>query len=185
MALNYKNITECNYKVITHWSAGQIAALIFLGSALILCPGCNSGGETEENTAAATNVPVAEYIGRADELFKQRDDLKNVRDGIELLKQVRQADRRNYEAAWKLSRLFNYVARYSPDEKEKEKAAEAGVETGKIATRVEPEKPDGYFWLGANLGEKAKQKQVTDGLGSLDDIRTAMNKDISRDPDYE
>jgi tetratricopeptide (TPR) repeat protein len=177
MRRDYKIITKSNYKVIT---AG-IAALVFWA---ILLGGCSATTDREENPTPNENVPVKEYFNRSDELFKQRDDLKNVREGIELLKRVRQADRRNYETAWKLSRLYYYLGKYSKDEKESDQALKDGIETARLATRIEAEKPDGYFWLGANLGERAKHNPLT-GLASLDDIKGAMQKVISLQPDYE
>lgn len=177
MSRDYKNITKSNYKVITRvMGAGLFSALMLAG--------CASTGNTGQNSAPKESVRLNEYFTRADEHFKQRDELKNVRAGIELLKYVRQADRKNYEAAWKLSRFYYYLGKYTKDEKESEQALKEGIDIGKVATRIEAEKPDGYFWLGANLGEKAKRNPFT-GLASLDDIREAMNKVISLQPDYE
>ncbi len=54
-----------------------------------------------------------------------------------------------------------------------------------IASRLEPNKPDGYFWYGANLGEQAKLAPLTKGITSLEDIKEAMNKVIEIQPDYQ
>lgn len=50
---------------------------------------------------------------------------------------------------------------------------------------MEPEKPDGHFWYGANLGELARKSPITVGLGSIGEIRDAMNKVIELQPDYQ
>jgi len=184
MSQDCKNITKRNYKVITPAANLTRSVALLLIIVAVLASACGSRADYEEEPTPNKDFPAAELIGRADGLFKQRDDLKKVAEAIELLRRVRQANRKNYEAAWKLSRLYYYLAKYSKDEKEVEQAEKDGIETGKVATRIETEKPDGYFWLGANLGEKAKRNPVT-GLAFISDIREAMNKVVSLQPGYE
>jgi tetratricopeptide (TPR) repeat protein len=174
-----KYFPKSNYKVITLKEYSAVLSIILA----IFVAGCVSRAETEAEPTPNPNVPTAELTARVDELFKQREDLSKVREAIELLKRVRQGDRKNYQAAWKLSRLYFYVGKYSKDEKEAEQAQKDGVEIGKVATRIETEKPEGYFWLGANLGEKAKRNPVT-GLAAIGEIREAMNKVIAIEPGY-
>ena len=61
----------------------------------------------------------------------------------------------------------------------------ARVSAGKIAARLEPDKAEGHFWSGANLGEQAKRSPVTVGIKSIDDIRAEMNKVIEIQPGYQ
>ena len=58
-----------------------------------------------------------------------------------------------------------------------------GRDAGKIASRVAPNKPDGYFWFAANLGEMSRRSPITVGIKSVDDIREAMNKVIELEPE--
>ena len=62
---------------------------------------------------------------------------------------------------------------------------EEGRDAGKIASRIKPDQPDGYFWYGANLAELAKLSPVTVGYTSVDNIRDAMNTVIKIQPDYQ
>lgn len=181
MTPDYKNITKSNYKVITPKLLCGFLAIFLLGFSSF---GCNSAADSLEDQSPKENIPAAEFIARADESFANRQDLKNVREGIDLLKRAKQAERRNYEAAWKLSRLYFYLGKYSREDKESEQALQNGIEAAKVATRIETEKPEGYFWLGANLGAKVKRNPIT-GLGSLKDIREAMEKVISLNPAFE
>ncbi len=183
MSTDCKNITKRNYKVITHVERLRLFGAILLIILAFFASGCGSRADFAAEPTPNKDFPVAEMIGRADGLFKQRDDPKKVAEAIEVLKQVRQADRKNYEAAWKLSRLYFNLGKYSKNDKESEQAHKDGIEMGKVATRIEAEKPEGYFWLGANLGEKAKRNPIT-GLAAISDIREAMNKVIAIEPGY-
>jgi tetratricopeptide (TPR) repeat protein len=86
---------------------------------------------------------------------------------------------------WKFAKYNYCLGKQTTDEKESEKAFEYGKQAGRIASRVEPNKPDGHFWYGANLGEQARRSPVTVGIKALDDIRAAMNRVIEIEPRYQ
>lgn len=146
---------------------------------------CASKVETEPITKQNNSVPPSETIAQAENLFKQRADLAKLREAVKLLGAARSIDNRNYEIEWQFARFNYFLGKQTSDEKESEKAFEDGIQAGKIASRIEPNKPDGHFWYGANLGEQAKQSPVTIGIKSIADIREAMNKVIEIQPDYQ
>lgn len=158
-------------------------AIVCLTSGFISCA---SKLEPEENQAARqSSVSISETILKSDALFKQRADVSKLREAVGLLAQARNPDNRNYEIEWKFAKYNYFLGDATSDEKESEKAFENGAAAGKIASRIAPDKPDGYFWYGANLGEQAKRAPLTKGLLSVGDIRAAMNKTIEIEPDYQ
>jgi len=62
---------------------------------------------------------------------------------------------------------------------------EEGRDAGKIASRIKPGQPEGYFWYGANLAELAKLSPVTVGYTAVDGIKEAMNNVINIQPGYQ
>lgn len=146
---------------------------------------CASKAQTDEAPAQTTNVSPAETIAQAENLFRQRADLAKLREAVKLLGASRSMDNRNYEIEWQFARFNYFLGKQTNDEKEIDKAFEDGIQAGKIAARLAPDKPDGHFWYGANLGEQAKRSSITVGIKSIDDIREAMNKVIRIQPDYE
>lgn len=146
---------------------------------------CVSKAESESVTPAVNNALIGETVTKCDALFKQRDDLTKLREAVKSLAAVRNADARNYEVEWKFAKYNYFLGKHTTDEKEKEKAFADGVQAGRIASRIETNKPEGFFWYGANLGEQAKQSPVTVGVKSIDDIKEAMNKVIEIQPDYQ
>jgi tetratricopeptide (TPR) repeat protein len=145
---------------------------------------CASKVETEAVKPQNTVAAPSETVAQAEKLFKQREDLAKLREAVSLLGAARSMDNRNYEIEWQFARFNYFLGRQTSDEKESEKAFADGVEAGKIASRLEPNKPDGHFWYGANLGEQAKRSPITVGFKAIDDIRDAMNKVIEIQPDY-
>ena len=146
---------------------------------------CASKAESESAPPPVSAAVIGETVTKCDALFKERGDLAKLREAVKQLASARNPDARNYEVEWKFAKFNYFLGKHSPDEKEKEKAFEDGKTAGRIASRMEPNKPDGYFWYGANLGEQAKMSPVTVGVKSVDDIKEAMNKVIELDPKYQ
>ena len=146
---------------------------------------CASNVETQP-PADKTNVAApAETIAQAENLFRQRADLAKLREAVKLLGAARNMDNRNYDVEWRFARLNYFLGKQTTDAKESEAAFADGLQAGRIASRIEPNKADGFFWYGANLGEQAKRSPVTVGIKAIDEIRATLNKVIEIDPKYE
>ncbi len=159
--------------------------LITIGIISILLASCSSKVETVEPTAQTNDNLIAETVAQTDKLCQKHEDLSKMRECVNSLARVRNPDKRSYEVEWKFAKYNYFLGSLIEKDEESEKFLEDGEEAGKIASRVEPNKPDGYFWYGANLGELAKRSPLTKGLTSVDDIRTAMNKVVEIQPDYQ
>lgn len=155
---------------------------------LILTVFCSCGGsETRdaETPRAAEAVPAADSIRQADELFKRRESGDNLREAITLLKRVRLAEERNYEAAWKLAQ-FNYIlGKKAIDAKEAERAFADCISAAVVAARIAPAAPDGYFWEAACHGGEAERSPLTKGLTAVEKVRRLMGKVIEIQPAYQ
>ncbi|HEX3101689.1 MAG TPA: tetratricopeptide repeat protein [Pyrinomonadaceae bacterium] len=118
-------------------------------------------------------------------MFRQRADVSKLREALDVLARFRNPGDRTFEVEWKFSRVSYFLGRQTPDENKAEKIFESGRDAGNIASSMEPSKPDGYFWYGANLGELSRISPVTVGIKAVGEIKTAMNKVIEIQPDYE
>lgn len=163
----------------------HIYSFITIGLFVFLFSSCAKKAETQSVEPPASAAKTSKILIKCDTLFKERSDLAKLREAVKSLAAVRNPDARNYEVEWKFAKFNYFLGKQTGDEKEKEKAFEDGVQAGRIASRIEPNKADGYFWYGANLGEQAKQSPVTVGVKSVDDIKQAMNKVIEIDPKYQ
>ncbi|MEP6902057.1 MAG: TRAP transporter TatT component family protein [Actinomycetota bacterium] len=162
-----------------------IYSFITIGLLVFLAASCAKKVETEAVPPTANAALIGETVTKCDALFRQREDLAKLREAVKSLAAVRNPDARNFEVEWKFAKFNYFLGKNSTDEKEQEKALEDGVQAGKIASRVEPGKADGYFWYGANLGEQSKASPVTVGVKAVGDIKEAMNKVIEIDPKYQ
>ncbi len=160
-------------------------SLLTIGLLSIFIVSCASQAEIAEPSTPVNANLIAENIAQTDKQCRQHEDLANLRQCVELLAQARNPDDRNFEVEWKYAKYNYFLGEQIENDKESAKYLEDGENAGQIASRIEPDKPEGYFWYAANLGEQARRSPLTKGLASIDDIRTAMNKVIEMQPDYQ
>lgn len=130
-----------------------------------------------------TNESGASLIGRADQFYGQREDLKQLEQGIVLLRQAAANDPNNYDANWRLAKFNFYLAGHTEGDY-KERAFREGVTAGKTAVALQPNKPEGHFWLGANYGGALEAEKIT-GLASIGDVRNEMDTVLKLDEGYQ
>ncbi|MDM7923451.1 MAG: tetratricopeptide repeat protein [Pyrinomonadaceae bacterium] len=152
---------------------------------MYLQTGCTLTAEGEPPTATVAKDSIPGTLQEADSLFSQRRDVEKLRAAFEAVKKLRDPADRNYEVEWKFAKFSYFLGKQTSDESEAQAIFERGKEAGKIASRIEPDKPDGHFWFAANLGELAKMSPVTVGIKSVDEIKDAMNTVVRIDPAYQ
>ncbi len=155
--------------------------LIIIGLSLALLA-CSS--ETPEAGLPGGNESAAELIAQADKLYAEREDLSRLRAGIVALRRARALEAGNYEAAWRLAKFDYYLGAHTTDERERDKAFRDGAEAAQRAVELQPDKPEGHFWLGANYGGSAEHSTLA-GLTGVDDIVREMETVLRLDEGYQ
>lgn len=103
--------------------------------------------------------------------------------GIVALRQASTTDPDNYDAAWRLAK-FNYYLATHLNDNTRERAFREGIEAGKTAAKLQPDKPEGHFWLGANYGGTLESDTISD-LASFDDVRKEMDAVLKLNEGYQ
>ena len=163
----------------------HIYSFITIGLISLFAASCTSNAATEEKIAPVSPAVISETVAKADALFNQREDSAKLREALQTLARARNPDARNYEVEWKFAEYSYFLGKQTTDEKEGDKIFTSGTQTAQIAQRLEPNKPDGYFWYAANLGEQAQRNPLTVGIKSVGEIRAALNRVIEIEPDYQ
>jgi tetratricopeptide (TPR) repeat protein len=161
-------------------SSKIVASLIVAG---ILCAAvsCNRSRPPVADPAEDART-AAEDVAQADRLYAGREDLNNVRRAITLLARARAYDPNSYEADWRLTKFDSYLATHTDDREVREKAFREGVQAGKIAVKLQVDRPEGHFWLGAIYGQSAQAGLL---LSTVDDIRNEMEAVLRLDEGYQ
>ena len=180
--MNQNTITTICFRGI---KPGKSYILITIVITSCLLTSCSRRQADEIPPPAISDQAISEALNKSADLFKDREDAAKLQQAVDVLATVRDRDHRNFEVEWKFSKYNYFLGKQMTSDDDAEKALRAGRDAGRIASRLEPNKPDGYFWTGANLGEMSRRSPITVGIKSVDDIREAMNKVIELDPGYQ
>jgi tetratricopeptide (TPR) repeat protein len=158
--------------------------ICFIIAAILICTlvSCRSRRNVEEESTNDKQLAPA-YIAQANQLYEQRDDIARVRQAVALMRLAHTDDPANYEAAWRLGKFDYYLATHTAGE-ERDKAFREGIEAGKAAVRLQNNRPDGHFWLGANYGGSLETGGLS-GLATVGDVRNEMESVLSLDEAYQ
>lgn len=73
------------------------------------------------------------------------------------------ADPRDFDAAWKLARADYWLGGHAA-EGERRTFLEQGIDAGRKAVAAQPNRPEGHFWIAANMGTLAESFGLRQGL---------------------
>jgi hypothetical protein len=134
--------------------------------------------------AIAAQPGVIEPVGgEPDRLYADRTNLASARRAAELWTATLQRDPRDFEAAWKLSRADYWLGGHVP-ERERRQFLESGVEAGRAAVTSAPDRPEGHFWMAANMGAIAESYGMRAGLKYRKPIKEELETVLRIDPAF-
>jgi tetratricopeptide (TPR) repeat protein len=119
-----------------------------------------------------------------DALYAAREDLSKARAAATIWAERLQKNPKDFEAAWKLARARYWLGGRAP-EAERKGLLEAGIAAGRSAVALEPNKPEGHFWIAANMGALAESFGMRQGLKYRGDIKDELLKVLQLDPAFQ
>lgn len=89
------------------------------------------------------------------------------------------------ESAWKLARAYYWLGTNGLDDRdERKRALEDGVAAARRVIVLAPKRPEGHFWLAANMGALAESHGLRQGLRYRGAIKEALETVLSIDPAF-
>ena len=137
---------------------------------------------------AGSGVPAAATSPaqqpNADALYAQRSDLAKARQAADLWEQQLRANGADFNAAWKLARAKFWLGGHATPN-ERKTFLEAGIAAGRAAVAQQPNRPEGHFWIAANMGALAESFGLRQGLKYRGDIRDELLIVLKLDPAFQ
>jgi len=135
---------------------------------------------------------AADYVSEADRRFDQ-GGLDNYKQAIELYQKALAENSNSYEANWKCARAnreYGDAAKTQKVEGWKDicaKYGKEGMNYAQKAIELEPEKPDGYYYYGLNVGIYSDGVSIFTALaeGLKDKTQSSFEKAYSIDKMYK
>jgi tetratricopeptide (TPR) repeat protein len=118
-----------------------------------------------------------------DALYRERETLASAQRAEQIWAERLKQDPKDFESAWKLSRARYWLGTHAPEQSRKA-YLEAGIVAGRAAIAVAAGKPDGHFWVAANMGALAESFGLRQGLKYRGDVKEELETVLRLDPAY-
>lgn len=139
-------------------------------------PHTSLSGSTAAQSPASSDDP--------DALYAAREDLTSARRAADIWRTRTQSQPTDFEASWKLARALYWLGGHGP-EAGRRKDLEDGIEAAKLAMAAQADRPEGYFWMAANMGALAESFGLRAGIKYRKPVKEALEKVLSLDPAFQ
>jgi tetratricopeptide (TPR) repeat protein len=126
----------------------------------------------------------AQVASNPDLLYAGREDLGKAREAAAIWADRLAKDPKDFEAAWKLARARYWLGGHAP-EAERKALLEQGISAGRAAVTIDPNRPEGHFWIAANMGALAESFGMRQGLKYRGEIKNTLLTVLKIDPAFQ
>ena len=127
---------------------------------------------------ATARVPAT-----ADALYARREDPVAARQAADQYLAHHRAVPQDFVGSWKLSRASYFLGTQGPAP-ERRMWLETGIAAANDAIALNAGRPEGHFWLAANMGALAESYGLRQGLKYRTRIRQALERVLAIDPAF-
>jgi tetratricopeptide (TPR) repeat protein len=119
-----------------------------------------------------------------DALYRQRETIAAAEQAAQIWAGRLAANAKDFDSAWKLARARYWLGTHGPEEARKD-TLEAGIAAGRAAIAASPDKPEGHFWVAANMGALAESFGLRQGLKYRGDIKSELETVLRLDAGFQ
>jgi hypothetical protein len=120
----------------------------------------------------------------ADAFYKDREHLDSAKQAVELWAGRLARNASDFDSAYKLSQARYWLGTNGLPEGERKPALEAGIAAARVAIALKPSRPEGHFWLAANMGALAESYGMRQGIKYRGQIKDALLTTLKLDPAF-
>jgi hypothetical protein len=117
-------------------------------------------------------------------LYKDRENLASARKAAEIWASRLAANPKDFESAYKLAQARYWLGTNGLPEPERKAALEAGIAAARSAIASNANRPEGHFWLAANMGALAESFGLRQGIKYRGQIKDALLVTLKLDPAF-
>jgi hypothetical protein len=122
--------------------------------------------------------------GDPDALYRDRDNAASARRATAIWQSRLAANPQDFESAYKLSQARYWLGTNGLPENERKAALEAGIAAARLAIAANATRPEGHFWLAANMGALAESFGLRQGIRYRGRIKEALLTTLQLDPGF-
>lgn len=130
----------------------------------------------------AAPVTAQQTSGDPDALYAARENVRSALAAAEIW-EARLAKGPDFEAAWKLARACYWLGGHVAQDQRRAQF-ERGIKAATRAIEIEPNRPDGHFWLAADMGAMAESFGLGQGIKYRGPVKRELETVLRLDPGY-
>jgi tetratricopeptide (TPR) repeat protein len=119
-----------------------------------------------------------------DRLYAEREHLQSALDAAAIWGAQLERDPKNFEAAWKLARACYWLGGHVAAS-ERRAQFERGIEAARQATVLQSSRPEGFFWMAANMGAMAESFGLRAGIRYRSPVKKALETVLMIDRSFQ
>jgi tetratricopeptide (TPR) repeat protein len=120
----------------------------------------------------------------ADALYRERATAGKAEAAAQLWEQQLKTNPADVDAAWKLARAMYWIGTHG-SAAGRRAALERGVSAARQAATLAPARPEGHFWMAANMGALAESFGMRQGLKYRGAIKDSLETVLRIDPAFQ
>jgi tetratricopeptide (TPR) repeat protein len=132
----------------------------------------------------AAGPAAAQTPGDPDVLYAAREHLPSAQAAADIWDAHRRANPADFESAWKLARACYWLGGREPADQRRAEY-ERGIEAGRQAIAIHADRPEGHFWVAANMGAMAESFGVLTGLRYRGPVKSELETVLRLDPAFQ
>jgi len=127
----------------------------------------------------------AQVPDEADTLYRDRENRTSAERSAVIWAERLASNPNDFASAWKLARARYWLGTHGLPPSERRRTLEAGITAARTAATLEPKRPEGHFWLAANMGALADGFGLRQGLKYRKPIKEALELVLAIDPAFQ
>ena len=152
----------------TSFSAGRNRSKVLVLAVLLLCAPLRAQDSARD----------------PDRLYADREHLQSAMDAAAVWESRVKTNPKDFESAWKLARTCYWLGGHVPEDARRGQY-ERGIEAAQQASVLQTRRPEGYFWMAANMGAMAESFGLRAGIKYRTPVRKALETVLMLDPGFQ
>jgi len=119
-----------------------------------------------------------------DRLYADREHLQSALDAAAVWESRLKTNPKDFESAWKLARACYWLGGHVAEDGRRVQY-ERGIEAGRQASVLQTDRPEGYFWMAANMGAMAESFGLRAGIKYRTPVKKALETVLMIDRGFQ
>ena len=119
-----------------------------------------------------------------DALYQDRENLASAQQATDIWTARLKGNPKDFTSAYRLAQARYWLGTNGLPEPQRKGALEAGIAAARAAIALDANRPEGHFWLAANMGALAESFGLRQGMKYRGPIRDALEKTLKLDPAF-